>query len=67
MDNRRTSLSIIYGSADLDIQYFVGRSPITSNFIVEMDQISTGVVCVKRNASARRRHACLPRARPFTS
>ena len=33
--------SKIVCSADLDIQYFVvGRSPITSNFIVEMDQIS---------------------------
>ena len=32
-------------SADLDIQYFVvGRSPITSNFIVEMDQNSTWVI-----------------------
>ena len=51
MDNRRTSLSIIHGSADLDIQYFVvGRSPITSNFVVEMDQTSTGVVCVNGKA-----------------
>ena len=36
------SLKIVC-SADLDIQYFaVGRSPMTSNFIVEMDQILHG-------------------------
>ena len=55
---RRFNFSIpkIVCSADLDIQYFVvGRSPITSNFIVEMDQISTGMVCVNGKARKHRR------------